>query len=941
MALVGLAIGCDKGDKNQRSNASPKDSPASGTVFEGTDPRNDGEGTGSEGSNSSGGMGSDSGAATDPAQMGMTDATPASGVQLTVEDDIRYFSNTLYPVLVQNCRNCHAQMISPFFAVSDVAAARQTVVDTGKVNFGYPEGSRFVLRLREDRHNCWGDCEANATEMTQAISEWIRLRGDQSGSYFETSQSFKISDAVARVAQTERGTIVLEAEDGEANFRMTVEQDPTASNVRRAVALRPPDHPRGTIRTGRSEGSCGDQPYRIKEPARYPNQEDSPLKYALKIDATLQRPDGTAVVDSQGNPRVFTSVYMLPNGATDPDRDASGNPHPNNFYDFPRYTMPPSNQVYDRVSSAWREHLVDKMKDWISENNVSGFGDLSQITTSNARGYINFQFSRYHEESFRLGDQTYLGQVEIDAQRLYISPTGDQYKIYTDDQRGPGIVKFQVNIRTEGNYALWIRTQAQGFVDWNAHLKDSSGRVLPTYLDYAPDRADADCLRFTTRSGAWQWQVKTKGYQDESYQHKWRLSPGIYKIEVFERWPEARLDMIALSRMDEFNPKDVPFDASFVSDYRPRELSYDISEAVGEPAQFTIEVKEGSENSYILSNPRIISSRNVRVQFIQPVLNGVTHDNDAAFSIIDKVTGTEGHILRRQSMVILKDKGIGEDLLSFRFGILRPTDEEPTRRDDDAPAPVETRQCLAPEMFNRKVKPIFKVFQMVRQEDYNNFMERFPGNGNDIAASPNLYSCTGCHKNDHPLFPMSSFDDTVLCQQGLSRADFVNPERSVLVRGINGSYGHPQLYPLQDPVPTNDGYEVLMYQNQPLLNGNEPAYRSTWKGRFTKYAAGDAVMSETGRSEDEIRAIRKNIGAYKRIQFQYTQNDQGVTIPVKNGNNFVYSVLPPYDPGFGDGRLERAATGDETFDATRANWRNAVINWIQEEKRLFDEQMGQ
>lgn len=720
------------------------------------------------------GMGS-AGTQSDPEPMAGAGSS-STGAQLQVEDDVRYFSNTLYPVLAQNCQNCHAQMVSPLFAVPSAAEARQTVVNTGVVNFSFPEGSRFVLRLQEDRHNCWGECQENADEMLGAIREWIRLRGDQSGSYFE-SQSLRISDAVARVAQTERGSIVLEAENGEANFRIITEQDPTASGTQRAVSHGPPDHPEG-----RSEGNCGDQPYRFTGP------------------------DG----------------------------------------------------------------------------------------------------------------------------------------VLMEDPRGPGVIRFQINVRTEGNYALWVRIQAQGFVDWNAHLKDSSGQVLPTYYDYDRDQQQSGCLRFTSRSNDWIWKVPGNDYQGEFYQRKWRLAPGIYTLELFERWPRARLDVVALSRMDEFNPKNVPFDASFISDYRPRELSYDISAAVGDQAQFTIEVREGSENSYILSNPRIISSnKRVRVQFIQPVLNGITHDNDAAFSIIDKVTDTDAQILRRQSMVILKDKGADQDFLSFRFGILAASEDPATRPDDDAPAPVETRECLALDLFNNKVKPIFKAVQMVRQEDYNTFVERFPGSGDQIAASPTLYRCTGCHGADHQLFPMNASDDAVLCQQGLSRADFVNPERSVLTRGINGSYGHPSLYPLQDLVATNDGYEIIMYQNQPLMDGDVPAYRSVWKGRFAKYAAGDAVMSEAGRTEDEIRAIRRNIGALKRIQFQYTMNGAGATVPLKNGDDFVYSVLAPYDPGFGDGRLEVAASGDETFEATRANWRNVIINWIREEKRLFDEQMNQ
>ena len=56
---------------------------------------------------------------------------------------------------------------SPFFASGDLdeayAAARL------KINLDQPDQSRLVLRLRNEFHNCWTDCAANASEMESAI----------------------------------------------------------------------------------------------------------------------------------------------------------------------------------------------------------------------------------------------------------------------------------------------------------------------------------------------------------------------------------------------------------------------------------------------------------------------------------------------------------------------------------------------------------------------------------------------------------------------------------------------------------------------------------------------------------------------------------------------------------------------------------------------------
>jgi hypothetical protein len=81
------------------------------------------------------------------------------------------FASTVYPVVRQYCARCHtptaAAAQSPFFASSDLdeayAAARL------KINLDQPGESRLVLRLRNEFHNCWSECGANATEMEAAI----------------------------------------------------------------------------------------------------------------------------------------------------------------------------------------------------------------------------------------------------------------------------------------------------------------------------------------------------------------------------------------------------------------------------------------------------------------------------------------------------------------------------------------------------------------------------------------------------------------------------------------------------------------------------------------------------------------------------------------------------------------------------------------------------
>jgi len=81
------------------------------------------------------------------------------------------FATTVYPVVQEYCSRCHtptsASPQSPFFASGDLDEAYAAA--KVKIDLDRPDQSRLVLRLRNEFHNCWDDCAANATEMESAI----------------------------------------------------------------------------------------------------------------------------------------------------------------------------------------------------------------------------------------------------------------------------------------------------------------------------------------------------------------------------------------------------------------------------------------------------------------------------------------------------------------------------------------------------------------------------------------------------------------------------------------------------------------------------------------------------------------------------------------------------------------------------------------------------
>jgi hypothetical protein len=93
------------------------------------------------------------------------------------------FSSTVYPVLRDNCAECHASDTAlkqqPFFAENapppNTAAAIGLAYEAAKpkMNLDDPSISRFVVRLRNESHNCWtASCANDANVMQAAIQSF-------------------------------------------------------------------------------------------------------------------------------------------------------------------------------------------------------------------------------------------------------------------------------------------------------------------------------------------------------------------------------------------------------------------------------------------------------------------------------------------------------------------------------------------------------------------------------------------------------------------------------------------------------------------------------------------------------------------------------------------------------------------------------------------------
>lgn len=89
------------------------------------------------------------------------------------EDAISYeaFSASVYQLTRTHCVGCHTTT-QPVHASPNLAKAHDSVIAQFKVNFSNLPASRIVAKIRDENHNCWGDCAANAQEMLAAVSTW-------------------------------------------------------------------------------------------------------------------------------------------------------------------------------------------------------------------------------------------------------------------------------------------------------------------------------------------------------------------------------------------------------------------------------------------------------------------------------------------------------------------------------------------------------------------------------------------------------------------------------------------------------------------------------------------------------------------------------------------------------------------------------------------------
>ena len=169
---------------------------------------------------------------------------PASDAPKTAEevaqDSLALFSEHVYPLVKENCAGCHGAAIAPLFAQKDEQVSHDQIVDNAKVDFADVERSRLYLRLANENHNCWTECEADAALMLEKLNLWAEAYAGLEEQGFENlTESLAFASAVVgEVDETDPNNLVqLAAMPANLVAPMTVMDDDADGEVNQYIMV--------------------------------------------------------------------------------------------------------------------------------------------------------------------------------------------------------------------------------------------------------------------------------------------------------------------------------------------------------------------------------------------------------------------------------------------------------------------------------------------------------------------------------------------------------------------------------------------------------------------------------------------------------------------------------------------------------------------------------
>lgn len=205
---------------------------------------------------------------------------------------------------------------------------------------------------------------------------------------------------------------------------------------------------------------------------------------------------------------------------------------------------------------------------------------------------------------------------------------------------------FDISVPLKGKYTFWISAKNDKNTSDNMSIK-----IADTL----------QAFRINPTNDRWMWISSTR----ESPSINVDLESGNQSITISSRNPIAKISRIAITTRPQLD--------EIYADGLPRKvLQYDLGKILNKRKTYLeIEISDYSENAYLLRRPKIISNTPLSVKGLRILVNNKYSSRHNTYNLVDvKITPPET-ILSEAAMLVMKDKGLDLDQLSFAFEELK------------------------------------------------------------------------------------------------------------------------------------------------------------------------------------------------------------------------------------------------------------------------------
>ena len=267
------------------------------------------------------------------------------------------------------------------------------------------------------------------------------------------------------------------------------------------------------------------------------------------------------------------------------------------------------------------------------EESISSDGDMGMIKLDPLSAMIQAPFARGTS-----------GDVS------FIHAPGTGVLRNSNDNRA-GMAYFNFSSMKTAQYKLWAYVDAKAGNDDSFFIKVNNDNYTEWHID-------------ETSGFEWRMVTQSTGKNAKSF---FIAQGDSNRLEVRQREDGAKISNIILTdNLDEQASESFDLGARVTYSF---DISSMLNLGVGS-AKLEVDCREFDEYTYQFSNPRIVSSRSIRVKGMKLLINGNYNPQHATYNFVDTVTTPGSSSLSEYSLVAIKENGVAADRFSFSFDVL-------------------------------------------------------------------------------------------------------------------------------------------------------------------------------------------------------------------------------------------------------------------------------